>query len=305
MKPLRVLFVALVAVAAGAGLASGHGRPALTLNAHFVRFGDRAPQTSGDYAFLPGEGDGPGWLRDDNTGKVWTVPGPSGCGPDWSSTVIGRGGLLANCGSAFARYRLPTGTWQTIPNDSDCTNGGPGNATCVPAGIGSRWIELRTTIEGETCCGYVYQDLATGFTRAGITPVAGNIDLSRPDLTPVLCRTFKARASQIWALEDGFALLAMARPNYESALAVDRCGWKRPRVVGTTVGGVAATPGFFIWQSADQRHLRGILLPSARSFVEPLPAGMFGSPQATDTHLYIQSTFGATASWVGTAPRTR
>jgi hypothetical protein len=206
--------------------------------------------------------------------------------------------------STFTRYRLPDGPWQTIPETTACVNGGAGNNTCMPVAVGTRWVEMRTTTEGQTCCGYLYQNLDTGAVKSGIAPTAGEVNLNDRGLIPSFCPTLQAHAPQIWATEGRFALIA--RPiaaSYGSVLFLDHCGWKRAIRVGDSNGAFAAERRFFVWEPDSGTRLTGVLLPSGRRFEESTPAGATDPViNATNTRIYLQTDVGVPASWVGRAP---
>jgi hypothetical protein len=310
MRTTRVVCVALLALVVAAGTAVAHPRPPLRLNAHFQSFGMYAPETSGNYAFLSNPGGtvsnpaGTAWLRNDATGETWEIPAPTGCTAPGVFGPIGGGWLLEPCSpSTFTRYRLPDGPWQTIPETIECINGGPGNETCEPVAVGTWWVELQTSTEGQSCCGYLYQNLATGAVKSRITPLAGEIDLNDRGLLPTFCPKLEEHATQIWATEGRFALLGRRKTDSDSVLFLDRCGWKRAVRVGESNGVFAAGRSFFVWTSGAGTHLTGVLLPSGRRFDESVPAGASDTIiNATNARIYLQSDAGVPISWVGRAP---
>ncbi len=222
--------------------------------------------TDGRYVFLSDafSTTGPGMLIDELTGARFTLSQP-GC------SAVGFGGpwLLFNCGNPSMLYRLATKTWETVANPD----------AGYPIAVGTYWIEyVYNPCAGMEHCEPQqvdeFQNLQTGRPagsfRLGPTTV---LDLNSRTLTSRLCSPVRVpRGGEVMSFYGRFAVVLAAGPAGRAVPYLERCGSRlHQRLAAIPVTG---TSRMLIWTSPGQ--LSGLLLPSLRRFVIPLPGSLPG-----------------------------
>lgn len=225
--------------------------------------------TDGRYVFLSDgfSTTGPqGTLIDQLTGVRTTLSQP-GC----RSVNFGGPFLLFACGYATGDllYSLASKTWETVSPTPDGE----------PTGIGADWIEyVYNPCDGIEHCEPQqeedFQNLQTG-KPAGAYKLNSTtvLDLNSPTLTRRLCTPVRVpRGGVVMSFYGRFAAVLASGPADRAVPYLERCGSRlHQRLAGIPITG---TSRMLIWPRLH--YLSGLLLPSLRRFVIPLPASLPG-----------------------------
>ena len=241
---------------------------------------------SSRYVVVSGPGSAAGTaatLIDERMGTRTRVVYP-GCWP----VALGEPWLVFSCAPSYNTmrlYSLAGGGWRSV-------NVGLG-VGWGPVSIGTHWIKMQELCPagGHCCNAYAFQNLATGNTVRDPTNATTHADLDVPALARRLCKPLRvpqvagnldlvyAAVPGALTFEGRFVISSSGLGGADGFL--ERCGSRlheqigRPNDVGDILAGppFAANSHMVVWQSG-RHQLAGVLLPSLREFVIPLPAAI-------------------------------
>jgi hypothetical protein len=261
------------------------------------------------YAFLD-RGSG-GILIDERTGRRTLISRP-GC----NAVAIGGPWLLFSCSNdngqtvKFELYALSGAGSRPFTLNPDIVKKWCGTDTSChldPIGVGTNWVKL---LQNCAKCGfsYVLQNIGTATEARDPTGRTTVADLNSPTLVRKVCSPLSVPHADV-GVEDpdlsGWGSLTFYGPFALAAgyqgIYLERCGsrmrakllqgppmlYAYPYLCQRPVCPPAANSDAVVWQSG-YRRLSGVLLPSLRRFVVPVPAAVDtsnpGGPPWDDTY---------------------
>jgi hypothetical protein len=241
-----------------------------------------------------------GTVIDDQTGQRTAFVHPD-CGP----FVFGGPWLLAECvppaPESVGLEQLTSGAWLTF-------------TTAVgehPVAAGADWIEFRR-VDPFT---YTFENVSTGIVRSIPYRAGGRTipDLNSPTLVRRLCSPLRVPSGPgAMTFYGKFAIVESVGTDGGIRYYLERCGTRlHQRLDGSNLGtpeaALAANSRAIVWQQPFLPELHGVLLPSLRRFMVPLPdtidlgaTGVQSSIALSSTRLYALD--GEGQLWSAPAP---
>ncbi len=275
--------VALVGGSAGPATMSALAAAPGALVAHLTwqpaASGVQAVAAAGDDVLLENVGAVPsaGTLIDTRTGRRRSIPAPAGCVFDYGPEPLSTRWLLRTCGTEahpdIRLLSLATGRWRDLGTPAGVRREVTACAAdfgCAlgATSVGADWIGWTFECANEHC---LRSDFPSGFTSIATgrwrPPGTGPRvidDLDAPALTVPVCAPLTVPAGSSLIAEGRFVALSAAGdgPSY-----LERCGSRRRIPIGT--GPVTGNAAVVV--AAGAGRLNGVLLPSLRRVVIPLP----------------------------------
>jgi uncharacterized protein DUF4232 len=286
-----VLWAALVAttmcLAGWAVVAVASTPGAVVFHPRFRMLSFTGSQTDGRYTLLSTTVQGEvGVVVDELTGAQSVVSLPADCPVPTNGPMLGGDWLLENCTTSWVDlYSLTTRTWRQVAVAPGCSRFNAGTASsCVPAAIGSDWIEYDESSEhlGDR---FVFQPIVGGALHRDPTNARTVADVSSPRLARGLCAPLSVPKDGRLTLDGEFAVASGP-----AGVFLERCGRHLHLALGPAVF-VQSVPGAIAWSPGPARSLDGILLPSLRRFrvVLPQPRRVeLIDAEISDRHIYLE-----------------
>jgi hypothetical protein len=242
------------------------------------------------HAVFTANGDRFGVAVDERTGKPTALSRPGGCRP----VALGGPWLALRCSNRYDLYGLSSGRWQAFAQNPSLGCVLVGAGCYQAAGVGARWVEFVGGCNDITHCSpsYVLQNIQTGRLENDPTGETTIADLNSPSLARKVCSPLSVPHADI-GVEGITDLSGWGSLTFHGSFAVasgyqgtflERCGTRlhqrllgpRPTYDSRAIPcprpncPPAGNSRAIIWQSAN-RQLAGVLLPSLRRFVIPVP----------------------------------
>ncbi len=238
-----------------------------------------------------------GTLIDEDTGRRTVVLLPRGCGrPIDSTPMLGDSWLLADCARGrLGLYSLAGHRWRSVAIALSCRHF---RGSCQPYAVGTDWIEYDefNVHSGDR---FAFQSIATGALRRIPTDAKTLPDLDSPALARRICNPLRVPSEGTVVFDGRFAIVTAPEGTF-----LERCG-TRLHLVLSAWPEVATAPGVILGLPSPMRALRGIFLPSLRSFTVAPPRGAdMADLELSARHMYIvgQARNGTTDVWSAAAP---
>jgi hypothetical protein len=205
---------------------------ALVLHPRFRPLSFTGSQTDGRYTLLSTTVQGEvGVVVDELTGAQRVVWLPADCPVPANGPMLGGGWLLESCTtSRVDLYSLITQTWRQVAVAPGCSRFNAGTtSSCVPAAIGSDWIEYDESSEqfGDR---FVFQSISGGELRRDPANARTVVDLSSPRLARSLCAPLSVSKYGRVTLDVAFAVASGPAGAF-----LERCGRRLHLALGPAV----------------------------------------------------------------------
>jgi hypothetical protein len=227
---------------------------------------------TGMYTVLTGEGlQGSSTILDERNGSRTTLPPAPQCEPE-GDVAVGGHEIGVGCGRSFDTYRLPRGPWRMIAVPSQCAlqAGAPSGGVCGLDTIGSRWLGFNYGCDHCVTSG-LYEQLATGLTRAVLSTTRSAADLNAVGLAEPLCSPVTDKRGWAVTFNGSTVVETNAEGEVSGDVAVYRCGRAQPLVDVRGVRDITIRRGLVMWVTGETT-LQGVCVPSARMVQPVAPA---------------------------------